>query len=151
MFYFAHRVWFLWTWGKGGSGLYLGTRLRRLTKGVHYTVRHKTVFFYKTSINYPLVDIDEQVFRVLQVFQGSGIGKMEDNLTSADQLSYTTNRSGVDPGSLVGVSCMHNPTPIIWGPGSIGKEGRKSDTSVKTIYVWHRRPASPCFQNCAPV
>ena len=32
----------------------------------------------------------------LQVFQGSGIGKMEDNLTSADPLSYTTNGSRVD-------------------------------------------------------
>ena len=29
----------------------------------------------------------------LQVFPGSGIGKMEDNLTSADPLSYTTNGS----------------------------------------------------------
>ena len=37
----------------------------------------------------------------LLVFQGSGIGKMEDNLTSADPLSYTTNESGVDLGSLV--------------------------------------------------
>ena len=32
----------------------------------------------------------------LQVFQGSGIGKMEDNLTSPDLLSYTTNGSRVD-------------------------------------------------------
>ena len=32
----------------------------------------------------------------LQVFQGSGIGKMEDNLTSADPLSYTTNGSRGD-------------------------------------------------------
>ena len=31
-----------------------------------------------------------------QVFQGSGIGKMEDNLTSADPLSYTTNGSRGD-------------------------------------------------------
>ena len=30
---------------------------------------------------------------LLQVFQESGIGKMEDNLTSADPLSYSTNRS----------------------------------------------------------
>ena len=35
----------------------------------------------------------------LQVFQGSGIGKMEDNLTSADPLSYTTNGSRVDQGA----------------------------------------------------
>ena len=32
----------------------------------------------------------------LQVFQGSGIGKTEDNLTSADPLSYTTNGSRGD-------------------------------------------------------
>ena len=38
--------------------------------------------------------INKQDF--LQVFQGSRIGKMEDNLTSADPLSYTTNGSGVD-------------------------------------------------------
>ena len=29
----------------------------------------------------------------LQLFQGSGIDKMEDNLTSADPLSYTTNQN----------------------------------------------------------
>ena len=34
----------------------------------------------------------------LQVFQGSGIGKIEDNLTSADLLSYTTNGSRRDLG-----------------------------------------------------
>ena len=34
-----------------------------------------------------------QVKDFLQVFQGSGIGKMEDNSTSADLLSYTTNGS----------------------------------------------------------
>ena len=33
---------------------------------------------------------------VLQVFKGCGIGKMEDNLTSADPLSYTTNGSRGD-------------------------------------------------------
>ena len=39
--------------------------------------------------------VNQQDF--LQVFQGSGIGKMEDNLTSADPLSYyTTNGSQVD-------------------------------------------------------
>ena len=32
----------------------------------------------------------------LQVFQGMDIGKIEDNLTSADPLSYTTNGSRVD-------------------------------------------------------
>ena len=32
----------------------------------------------------------------LQVSQGGGIGKMEDNLTSADPLSYTTNGSRGD-------------------------------------------------------
>ena len=36
---------------------------------------------------------------------------MEDNLTSADPLSYTTNGSWGDLGSLVSVSCLHNPTP----------------------------------------
>ena len=35
---------------------------------------------------------------------------MEDNLTSALPLSYTTNESWVDPVSLVAVSCMHKPT-----------------------------------------
>ena len=39
----------------------------------------------------------------LQVFQGSGIGKMEDNLTSADSLSYTTNGSRVDLENRVSV------------------------------------------------
>ena len=33
------------------------------------------------------------------------MGKMEDNLT------YTTNGSGVDLESLVSVSCVDNPTP----------------------------------------
>ena len=42
-----------------------------------------------------------KVNKTLQVFKGSGIGKMEDNLTSADPLSYSTNGSEVDPGSLV--------------------------------------------------
>ena len=37
---------------------------------------------YKNSVN---------IQDVLQVFQGSGIGKMEDNLTSADPPSFTTN------------------------------------------------------------
>ena len=32
--------------------------------------------------------------------------KLEDNLMSADLLSYPTNGSGVDPGSLVSVSCV---------------------------------------------
>ena len=50
----------------------------------------------------------------LQVFQGSGIGKMEDNLTSADSLSYTTNGFGVDLGSLVSASlaCITQPQPV---------------------------------------
>ena len=42
----------------------------------------------------------------LQVFQGSGIGKMEDNLTSADPLSYTTNGSRVDLENRVSFSCL---------------------------------------------
>ena len=41
---------------------------------------------------------------------------MEDNLTSADLLSYTTNGSGVDLGSLVSGSCVHKPNPILWAP-----------------------------------
>ena len=60
-------------------------------------------------INAHTVEVNIQDF--LQVFQGSGIGKMEDNLTSADPLSYTTNGSGIDLGSLVSVSCVPNPTP----------------------------------------
>ena len=47
----------------------------------------------------------------LQVFQGSGIGKMEDNLTSADPLSYTTNGSQVDLEHRVSVSNVRTPTP----------------------------------------
>ena len=35
----------------------------------------------------------------LQVFQGCGIGKMEDNLTSADPPSYTANGSRIDQGA----------------------------------------------------
>ena len=35
----------------------------------------------------------------LQVFQGGGKEKMEDNSTSADPLSYTTNASRVDQGA----------------------------------------------------
>ena len=46
-----------------------------------------------------------------QVFQGSGIGKIEDNLTNADPLSYTTNGSQGDLGSLISISCVHHPTP----------------------------------------
>ena len=38
--------------------------------------------------------VDKQDF--LQVFQGSGIGKIEDNLMSADPLSYATHGSQVD-------------------------------------------------------
>ena len=51
----------------------------------------------------------------LQVIQGNGIEKMEDK-------RMLTNRSGVDLGSLVSASCVHNPTPscgalirFIWG------------------------------------
>ena len=38
-----------------------------------------------------------------QVFQGSGIGKMEDNLTSANPFFLYNNGSLVDLGSLVSV------------------------------------------------
>ena len=41
---------------------------------------------------------------------------MEDNLTSADPLSYTTNGSRVDLGSLISVSCVHNLTPFCGSP-----------------------------------
>ena len=41
---------------------------------------------------------------------------MENNLTSADPLSYTTNGSGVDPVSLISVSCVYNPTPSCGAP-----------------------------------
>ena len=50
------------------------------------------------------VKVNKQDF--LQVFQGSGIGKIEDNLTSADPLSYITNESRVDLVSKVSVSCL---------------------------------------------
>ena len=36
---------------------------KRGSKGVHYKVSDKTVFFYKTSIVYPFVDVDEQCDR----------------------------------------------------------------------------------------
>ena len=47
----------------------------------------------------------------LQVFQGSGIRMMEDNLTSVNPLSYTTNGSWVDLGSSVKASlaCITQP------------------------------------------
>ena len=35
-----------------------------------------------------MVKVDKQDFFILQVFQGSGIGKMEDNSSSANPLSY---------------------------------------------------------------
>ena len=57
----------------------------------------------------PFTKVNKQNF--LQVFQGNGIGNMEDNLTSADPLSYATIGSRVDQGSWVSVSCVHNPTP----------------------------------------
>ena len=41
-----------------------------------------------------------------QFFQGSGKGKVEDNLTSANPLSYTTNGSRVDLGSLATPQCI---------------------------------------------
>ena len=46
-------------------------------------------FIIRTSVEQAKVNIQD----FLQVFQGSGIEKMEDNLTSADPLSYTTNGS----------------------------------------------------------
>ena len=45
---------------------------------------------------FPAKKVNKQDF--LQVIQGSAIGKMEDNLTSADPLSYTSNGSRVDLG-----------------------------------------------------
>ena len=50
------------------------------------------------------VKVNKQDF--LQVLNGSGIEKMEDNLTSADQLSYTTNANGsqLDLVNLVSIS-----------------------------------------------
>ena len=48
------------------------------------------------------IEVNKQDF--LQVFQSNGIGKMEDNLTNADPLSYTTNGLRVDQVSLVSVS-----------------------------------------------
>ena len=49
-----------------------------------------------------LIKVNNQDFS--QVFQSSGIAKMENNLTSADPPSHTTNGYRVDPGSLVRVS-----------------------------------------------
>ena len=55
-----------------------------------------TVTSFNAPPNHPVADLDPLIFWVniqdlLQVFQESGIGKMEDNqLTSADPLSYTT-------------------------------------------------------------
>ena len=42
---------------------------------------------------------------------------MEDNLTSADPLSYTTNRSGVDLVSQGKRLLRAQPNPIMWDPG----------------------------------
>ena len=47
---------------------------------------HKYVTPVPRLANHIMVNIQD----FLQVFQGSGIGKMEDNITSADPLSYTT-------------------------------------------------------------
>ena len=55
----------------------------------------------KLATTSSLCKVNKQDF--LQVFQGSGIGKMEDNLTSADPLSYTTNGSRGDQEHRVSV------------------------------------------------
>ena len=47
-------------------------------------------------VSLPLGCMKVNIEDFLQVFQGSGIGKMEDDLTSADPLSYTTNGSRGD-------------------------------------------------------
>ena len=52
---------------------------------------HQEVCKNSTKIPHLLYQVNKQDF--FQVFQGSGIGKMEVNLTSADPLSYTTNGS----------------------------------------------------------
>ena len=65
-------------------------------------------FFWLDLEQAILHKVNKQDF--LQVFQGSGIGKMGDQLTSADPLSYTTNGSGE---SLVSFSCIYNPTPTV--------------------------------------
>ena len=58
------------------------------------------------------------------------MGKIEDNLMSADLLSYITNGSGVDPGSLVRISCVHNPTPSCRAPDQKHwKDGQVSNSS----------------------
>ena len=56
----------------------------------------------------------------LQVFQGSGIGKIEDNLMSADPLSYTTTE--IIPGRPSKLSqrlltCKNSPHSFLWSPG----------------------------------
>ena len=56
----------------------------------------------------------------LHVFKGSGIGKMEDNLTSADPLSYSTNGSRVDLDDwgkrLLPLTLDSNPTASCGAP-----------------------------------
>ena len=54
-----------------------------------FPLKLKKVFIWQTLFKVNIQDF-------LQVFQVSGIGKMEDNLTSADPLSYTTNGSRGD-------------------------------------------------------
>ena len=56
--------------------------------------------------NHEIFEVNKQDF--LQVSQVSRMGKMEDNLTSVDKLSYTTNGSIVDPGSLVSDPIIDN-------------------------------------------
>ena len=57
---------------------------------------------FKTTVKVNIQDL-------LQVFEGSGIGKM-DNLTSADPLSYTTNRS---QGASLANKMMNKETNLI--------------------------------------
>ena len=53
-----------------------------------------------TYVSVHLFEVNIQDF--LQVFQSSGIGEVEDNLTtSADPLSYATNGPGVQEKSLI--------------------------------------------------
>ena len=65
----------------------------------------------------PIVNIQD----FLQVFQGSGIGKMEDNLTSTDPLSYTTTiMIPGRPGKLSErlLTCKNPLHSFLWSPGS---------------------------------
>ena len=109
--------------------LSLSTVLSSCHAGFYLEVRLRYSSDQKTVLQYVLVNKQD----LLQVFKGARIGKIGDNLTSADPLSYTTNGSGVDPGSLVSVSCVHNPTPSCWAPDQKHWTDRKVSSRMFTL------------------